>query len=120
MEDLRVLEQEWIDSPEANKITDTSGITEIYKFGDGVAWFNLNKEYCEIEGKSMRHCGNKAAFKDGDRVLSLRKVNKDKSHHPMLTFVVHADGSLGEAKAKANTKPPVNLHKYIIKSFLEH
>lgn len=113
--ELLRIEREWQDRPDPVDIGDLEGISEIYKFKDGTAWFNLNKEFCEIEGNAMRHCGNRAAYKEGDRVLSLRKVSKDGKHHPLLTFIRHADGSLGEAKAKANSKPPQSLHKYIIK-----
>lgn len=109
------IENEWKARESATEISDLDGITELFKFGDGTAWFNLNKEYCSIEGNAMRHCGNSAAWEEGDRVLSLRKVNKNETHYPLLTFVVHKDGSLGEAKAKANTRPPQIYHKHIIK-----
>jgi hypothetical protein len=108
-------EDDWKNNQPAKEIEDISGVTELYNFGDGTSWFNLNKEYCELEGDAMKHCGNKAAWREGDRVLSLRTVTKDNKHYPLLTFVINSNGVLGEAKAKANSKPPEKYHKKIIK-----
>ena len=114
MEDFQEIEDEWKNKDHSSDITNLDGITEIIRFEDGTAWFNLNKEYCTIEGDAMRHCGNSASWEEGDRVISLRSIGKS-SHKPLLTFVVHKDGSLGEAKAKANSKPPQKYHDHIIK-----
>ena len=108
------IEEEWKNSEETTNITNLDGVTEVFNFNDGTAWFNLNKEYCKLEGDSMRHCGNSAAWAEGDTILSLRKIEKNKTHKPILTFVVHKNGYLGEAKAKANTKPPEKYHDKII------
>jgi hypothetical protein len=89
----------------------------VLKFPDGKAWFNLNREYCEKEGKAMGHCGNKAAYREGDTILSLRepiKSAKGNEWRPLLTFILHEDGNLGEMKGRGNQKPAPQYHNYII------
>jgi hypothetical protein len=86
----------------------------ILKFPDEKCWFNLNQEYCEKEGLAMGHCGNKAAYKEGDRVLSLREPAQNGRWRPLLTFILHEDGNLGEMKGRGNAKPAPQYHSYII------
>jgi hypothetical protein len=80
----------------------------ILTFNDGYSWVNLEKGYCEKEGKSMGHCGNVNA-EIGDNILSLR----DKRNVPHLTFIFN-NGYLGEMKGKGNSKPAKSYHKYIV------
>jgi hypothetical protein len=89
----------------------------LIKFPDGKMWVNLNKAYCETEGKAMGHCGNKAAYKADDTLLSLREPIKhgtETKMRPLLTFILHADGNLGEMKGRGNQKPAPQYHNYII------
>jgi len=87
------------------------------KFPDGWEWHLLSRGSCEKEGKAMRHCGNAAAVKPGDRILSLREpvtMKGKKYWKPHATFIIN-DGVVGEMKGFANEKPGENLHPYIIK-----
>jgi hypothetical protein len=90
---------------------------KIIDFGDGYAWWNLNRPSCGVEGESMGHCGNTATPKKGDRVLSLRRRMSRGSKvvdYPCLTFILRKDNYLGEMKGRANEKPAERYHKYII------
>ena len=105
----------WID------ITDelnNGEIDIIERFPDGFAWVDLNVPYCTKEGNAMGHCGNRAAYKADDKVLSLRKLEKRGSRifsRPSLTFILHENGYLGEMKGRANEKPNPKYHPYILK-----
>ena len=94
-----------------------AAFTTLIKFPDGKVWINLNKAYCETEGKAMGHCGNKAAYKEGDSILSLREPIKHGNAvkwRPCLTFILHEDGNLGEMKGRGNQKPAPQYHNNII------
>jgi hypothetical protein len=109
-------ESEWKESVKKYVVDDPENEIVI-DFKDGYAWVNLNKEYCRKEGDAMGHCGNSAAYKRGDTVLSLRKkivVNKDVFWEPHLTFILDRNGYLGEMKGRGNDKPSDKYHKYII------
>ena len=87
---------------------------KLIDFGDGFAWWDLNRPYCTREGDSMGHCGNSAA-RDGT-VFSLRKrIQKNGKNYdiPHLTFISH-DGDLGEMKGRNNKKPIEKYHPYIV------
>lgn len=93
----------------------------IITFPDGFFWQNLNREYCNTEGKAMGHCGNSASYQAGDRVLSLRskvKVGKNTFVRPYLTFILHSNGKLGEMKGRFNKKPDDKYHPYIMELLL--
>lgn len=95
---------------------------KLIDFGDGWAWWDLGVPECDLEGSSMGHCGNTAASKSDDRVLSLRREvvkNGVRLHRPSLTFVLHKDGYLGEMKGRGNKKPAPEYHPYII-ALLKH
>jgi hypothetical protein len=114
----------YLDQPlEGEEIDDEWGGDEmepIIDFGDGYYWLNTHKPYCRTEGDAMGHCGNSAAYVEGDNVLSLRKLIKkgnDKSNwlwYPCLTFILHKSGKIGEMKGRGNTKPEDKYHPYII------
>lgn len=76
-------------------------------------WMKLNRESCEDEAESMKHCGNTANPRPGDRLLSFRKKDKN-GYIPILTFVLTKNGYLGEMKGRANSKPSKKYHKYIV------
>jgi hypothetical protein len=90
----------------------------IIQFPDGFVWVDLQRHECEAEGDAMGHCGNTASGEEGETILSLRQlVKKGKSQfwHPFLTFILDANGFLGEMKGRANKKPAARYHPYIIK-----
>ena len=78
------------------------------------AWVKLDREYCELEGRAMGHCGNTATPKEGDRILSFRTKVSDKKQRPHLTFILDKNGYLGEMKGRGNDKPSERYHPYII------
>lgn len=115
IDDLDDLEQEYIDSTGDNMITPDGSEEVIKDFGD-VAWFDLGRGSCEIEGDAMGHCGNVPSERAGDRVLSLRKkemVNGIELHRSILTFIFN-NGYLGEMKGRGNEKPAKRYHRYIV------
>lgn len=83
-------------------------------FGNGWAWFNLNKSWCSKEGAAMGHCGNEPSARTGDRVLSLRQHIHDDIWSPHLTFILDKNGFLGEMKGRNNEKPVEKYHPMII------
>lgn len=114
------LEREWKDkqnqilkhTPEEESMMDT-----IIKFPDGKMWVNLNRPHCSAEGKAMGHCGNTASPQNGDNVLSLREPIKQGNEikwRPLLTFILHKNGFLGEMKGRGNQKPAPQYHNEVI------
>lgn len=89
----------------------------IMKFPDGYCWVDLNTPADNDEGKAMGHCGNRASYKSDETILSLRKsVNYQgkKWWRPVCTFILDGNRYLGEMKGRANKKPQVRYHPYII------
>lgn len=80
----------------------------ILEFDDGYKWVDLERGYCDVEGRAGKHCGN-VNVKEGDTILSLR----DKKNYVHLTFILN-NGVLEERKGYANNKPSEKLHPYII------
>jgi hypothetical protein len=78
------------------------------------AWVLIDKDYCDLEGKAMGHCGNNQGGNSGERILSFRTMVNEKRHKPHLTFIIGQDGRLGEMKGRANEKPAQKYHKVII------
>ena len=65
-------------------------------FGNGWAWYLLDTPSCDVESRSMGHCGNQGAHTG--KILSLRQkssVGKD-NYKPFLTFILEDDGMLGK------------------------
>lgn len=112
------LEKDWKDKQnQIVDIKDDTNSTIVLKFPDGKMWFDLGVPFCEREGKAMGHCGNKAAYQDNDTVLSLRepiKQGNETKWRPLLTFILHHGGNLGEMKGRGNQKPSPQYHNYII------
>ena len=97
--------------------TEEARFETLIKFPDGKIWVDLKAPYCETEGTAMGHCGNRASYKEDDTVLSLREPIKHGNEikwRPLLTFILHADGNLGEMKGRGNQKPAPQYHSYII------
>ena len=78
------------------------------------AWVKLDKEYCDLEGRAMGHCGNTASPKAGDRLLSFRTKIDGGRQRPHLTFILDKNGFLGEMKGRGNDKPSEKYHPYIV------
>lgn len=108
-------QKNWLDITDELK---NNSIEEFLKFDGDMSWFNLQKPYCEKEGFSMGHCGNKAAFAYSDKVLSLRETKRQKDgtvlSKPYLTFILIGGEYLGEMKGRANSKPLEKFHPYIM------
>ena len=114
IEDLRALEEEFVELSEENLIPKNGSEKVLVDFGK-IAWYDLGKGSCGDEADAMGHCGNQPSEKPGDRVFSLRtKVNVDGETYfkPHLTFIFN-DGFLGEMKGRANEKPAERYHNYI-------
>jgi hypothetical protein len=116
-------EEEWREKlgDDAIDISDDPGVEKILEFDDGMAWFNLNRDYCDQEGRAMGHCGNHQATRGkNDTVLSLRSPVRDEETDttywkPYLTFILDTEtGKLGEMKGRGNDKPAERYHPYIV------
>ena len=115
LEDLKALEEEFIELSEENLIPATGNEKVLINFGD-VAWYDLGKGSCGDEADAMGHCGNKPSERPGDRIFSFRKkvnVDGDIYYKPHLTFIFN-NGFLGEMKGRANDKPADRYHDYIV------
>ena len=87
----------------------------ILTFPDGWKWVDLQRAKCSKEGKAMGHCGNRGNPQPGQTILSLRGPGGGNGVvRPWATFILNADGSLGEMKGRFNQKPGANLHPYIV------
>jgi hypothetical protein len=96
-------------------VTPKKGDYKLIEFPDGSNWWYVNRAYCPDEGESGNHCGNVAGQSDTkQRILSYR----DKLNRVLLTFILHADKTLGEMKARSNNKPPSSYHKVIMQLLL--
>jgi len=92
----------------------------VLTFGDGWAWWLLDRGYCGEEARAMGHCGNIAGqYNEDQRILSLRQSvrrGSEEYYEPHLTFILDTrDSSLGEMKGKGNAKPTARYHPYIVK-----
>jgi hypothetical protein len=91
------------------------GAVDLIKLEGGWKWIDLNRPYCEREAKAMGHCGNKqAGVQSTDTILSLREPLKNGMWRPHATFILKKDGTLGEMKGYANSKPDAKYHHYIV------
>jgi hypothetical protein len=95
----------------------------LIEFQDGYAWWLLSRGGCSVEAQAMGHCGNVPSQRPGDRILSLRpKVRRGdvERWYPVATFILDADGQLGEMKGRGNDKPAPKYHPYIIELLRHH
>ena len=94
-------------------------LSDVITFPDGWKWVMINKEWCEVEGKAMGHCGNRGNPLEGDRILSLRQPRGVKGGEERweihCTFILRKDGYLGEMKGKENDKPVPKYYPRIVK-----
>lgn len=124
-ERLRAFEAKWA-ANQKDKIEPAPGDKVLLNFPNGYAWLMLDRAYCPKEAEAMGHCGNEPRKHSGDRILSLRRVERigAKSYHkPYLTFILHDDGMLGEMKGRFNLSPknafaegkaPSDFHEEIV------
>lgn len=117
--DFHNYEQEWKARQKARIEHDPEAVEQevVIDFGNGWYWINLNRASCRIEGDAMGHCGNTAASREGDTVLSLRELvveDGKKFWVPHLTFILDKDGFLGETKGRNNNKPSAKYHDMIM------
>lgn len=113
--DLSELEEEWRGKQEDKTLNPHEGDYILIDLGGGWAWWFLNRNECSEEAKAMGHCGNAAAGKKGQYILSLRKEGTNGQWEPHLTFILDANGYLGEMKGNGNDKPAPKYYPYIIK-----
>jgi len=95
----------------------------LISFQDGFAWWLLPRGGCPVEAEAMGHCGNVPSERPGDRILSLRrKVQRGDilRWYPVATFILDADGQLGEMKGRGNDKPADKYHPYIVELLRHH
>lgn len=116
IDDLKALERQWQEQAEKTRGVDPQeGDYRLFEFGDGTAWWFVDRAYCPEEGRSGGHCGNVDGKRETDqRILSLRNRN----NQVILTFILESDGNLGEMKAKYNQKPSAKYHPHIMKLLL--
>jgi hypothetical protein len=81
---------------------------KVLEMANGYYWVSLDKDYCNMEGDAMGHCGN-VGRKQGDNIYSMR----DAKGIPHLTFIVN-NQILGESKGYGNEKPEPKYHKHIV------
>jgi hypothetical protein len=113
--DLEAMELEWRDQRERDARYIDNQDPVLIQFPDGAMWAHLQRPSCDIEGRAMGHCGNSAAARDGDTILSLRTPTDRKGKvASQLTFILHRDGTLGEMKGRFNQKPAREFHQYIV------
>ena len=108
---------------ERSLITPEDGDEILLSFQDGFAWWLLPRGGCPVEAEAMGHCGNVPSQRPGDRILSLRrKVRRGdvERWYPVATFILDADGQLGEMKGRGNDKPAPKYHPYIVELLRHH
>lgn len=114
--DLKVIEDEWrAENARRKRYVKNGADKAVMTFPDGMFWAHLDRTSCKIEGEAMGHCGNSAAEKPGDTILSLRAPSDRAGYsHPALTFILHRNGTLGEMKGRFNEKPEARYHPHIV------
>ena len=100
-------------------ISPQPGDKPIIKFGDGWAWWMLDRGYCKEEAEAMGHCGNvNGQYHPSERILSLRRPVESKGREmwePHLTFILDIENSsLEEMKGRGNERPTAKYHPYIV------
>ena len=116
--DFEEIERQWAEDKKRSVRDD--GAVKLIDFGNGTAWWDLERAYCPQEAACMGHCGNSPRQHTDDTLLSLRsELGPDPDDGEMiyschLTFVLDDDGMLGEMKGRGNDKPTERYHKYII------
>lgn len=91
--------------------------TEIMRFPNGLAWFDLGRASCEKEGQYMGNGGNLGTDNPNETILSLRETHEiDGSllHKPILTFILDQHGLLHEMKGRNGLKPSPQYYNEIV------
>ena len=110
---FRQAEDDWQASLKENRAVRIRPQDEcIIDFGNGWAWWDLNRGGCRDEADAMGHCGNGSGG-HGETILSLRKKLDDFHYSPHLTFILHDGETLGEMKGRNNEKPAEKYHGMI-------
>lgn len=121
IEEFRKAEKTWQEEAKDAFMDDEAEV--LIKFPNGLAWYNLNRAYCEKEAKAMGHCGNSPRSYTDDTILSLRKTMTRAAtqnlpattlHKPILTFILNGNGYLTEMKGRFNEKPEPEYHNEIV------
>ena len=115
-------EEEWSEKQKrviAHDDPSWEGAEKIIDFGDGFAWWNLHRSYCQREGQAMGHCGNSYRSDRPVEILTLRQQVDDGKGNidwkVCLTFIWNMDtGMIEESKGGGNLKPKEEYHPYII------
>jgi hypothetical protein len=83
----------------------------IYKFDNGVFWYDLGVSMCSTEGKRMGHCGGDSRGK----LYSLRKKQKDGLTSSSFVTIAYNDQNktIFQIKGKFNNTPDKKLWPYI-------
>ncbi len=92
-----------------------NAVDDFLVFPSGWRWVRCIYDSSEIEGKLMRHCGNRGNRDPECELLSLRepdRVDRVSFWRPHLTFALK-EGYLGEMKGRHNAKPGREYHPYI-------
>jgi hypothetical protein len=116
IQQFRKLEREWQARRSQLIPHDPADGQVVMSFPDGMMWVLLPRGYCSAEADAMGHCGN-AGAKQGERILSLRRKVEENGEvfwRPSLTFILDAEGRLGEMKGRANNKPDRKYHQHIL------
>src|SRR3984893_4315875 len=95
----------------------------LISFADGYAWWLLPRGGCPVEANAMGHCGNVPSQRPGDQILPLRRQVRRGDvirWYPVATFILDADGQLGEMKGRGNDKPAPKYHPYIVELLRNH
>lgn len=125
MDQYEAVEEEWKRNQKDERYVPPTETTDAYddphlliKFPDGFAWWNLGVTSCSAEGDAMGHCGNTAADREYENVLSLRqRVTRNGKQYdaPHATFILDTRTNLlGEMKGYGNKKPEPKYHPYIV------
>ncbi|RMH19531.1 MAG: hypothetical protein D6698_05605, partial [Gammaproteobacteria bacterium] len=94
-------------------------VKEFLRNPDGSVWFEVGREgKCEIEGRLLKHCGNRHA-KPGEKMLSLRIPVGNNRWKPLLSFILNKDMMVIEGRAKANKRPPKKYHPQIFNLLMD-
>lgn len=85
---------------------------------DKMAWVNLNRSACGLEGDSMGHCGNNPRSSEDDIMYSLSTIKKRHDgvtfRKPHVTAVIEDDGYWSEIKGRGNDKPHPKYGKFLV------
>ncbi len=115
-ERFKDIEAEWKRN-RVGTVVPREGDQMVLEVSPGVAWWMLNRGSCTDEAEAMGHCGNEGSAEPGDRILSLRReIRKGdvRVYSPDLTFILAANGFLGEMKGRGNDKPAPRYHAAIV------